>query len=343
MQKKLLYIISSFLVLSFFIFSSCHFSTENDLKQDSLITPFLNDPAIKAITEEIRSSPKNATLYAKRAQLFFDMRKVIPAISDIEKAIKLDEKNIDYYFFKTDVCIYDGYAQGAIDALQKVIDMRPDNVDAITKLSKVYLYKADFDNSMSQVNRLLQIDKNNFEPYFIMGLIYKQTGDTTKAISSFLQSLQHKDNFYDAYMQLGLLSSKFNNNDAEQYFNNAIRIDSLQAETYYAKAKYFQDKKNYNQAKKVYNQLIAKSPQNENAFFNLGFIYLLEDSIDKAYMNFDFAIKVKPQYANAYYYRALCESEKGNIEAAKSDLAQCLTLDPENELAQSLNNSLNKK
>jgi len=88
--------------------------------------------------------------------------------------------------------------------------------------------------------------------------------------------------------------------------------------------------------------LIRISPQNDDAFFNLGFIYILQDSLEKARKHFDFAVQMKPNRADAYYYRALCESELGDAAKARADLAQCLALDPENKLAQDLQNTLNK-
>jgi tetratricopeptide (TPR) repeat protein len=48
---------------------------------------------------------------------------------------------------------------------------------------------------------------------------------------------------------------------------------------------------------------------------------------------FDFAIKVKPDYAEAYYYRGLISLEKGNKDQAQADFRQAITLKPDYELA----------
>jgi tetratricopeptide (TPR) repeat protein len=49
---------------------------------------------------------------------------------------------------------------------------------------------------------------------------------------------------------------------------------------------------------------------------------------------FDFAIKVSPSYAEAYYYRGLVSLQKGNKEQAEADFRQALTLKPDYELAE---------
>ncbi len=310
---------------------------------DSLIIPYLNDPVIKAISERINNDRNNPDLYFQRAQEFFRMQKVLPAFKDIERAIELDPKNKTYLYFKADLLLSDGYGTGAKDALVKILSVDPYDKTAITKLAKVYLYMKDHQNSLIQVKKLINMEKTNFEPYFIAGLNYKEMKDTAKAIEQFKTVLQFKPDMYDAYMQLGLLTSAQKSQLATQYFDNAIRIDSTIPESYYAKAKYFQDINKLALAKETYLKLIRVSPQHSNAFFNMGFIYILEDSIPKAKKYFDFAINVNPIYSDAYYYRALCEYELGEKDYAKSDLTQCLALDPDNEKAQSLLNTLNKQ
>ncbi len=332
------------LALAAQLLPSCKCNKEQNVTTtDSLVVPYLNDPTVKAITDDIRNDPKNAEPYFNRAVVFHRMNEVVPAFTDIKKAIELDSTKAKYYFLQADIMLSDGYAEGAIRSLQRILQLDPNNNGARIKLAKTLLYAGDRKASLTEVQKLLESDRTNFEPYFIAGLNYKELGDTAKAIESFKLALQYKPEFYDAYMQLGLLTSKMNSPEAPLYFDNAIRLDSTQPESYYAKAKYFQDHKRYDEAKKIYRLLIRISPQNEKAFFNLGFVYLLQDSVDKAFRHFDLAIKMKPNYADAYYYRGLAESERGNKAEAKTNLTQCLALDPENEKAQSLLNTLNKQ
>lgn len=310
---------------------------------DSLVAPYLKDPAIKALTDQIKNDPKNPELRYQRSMSFMQMGKTLPAFADIKRAIELDSTNAKYYFHEADVMLSDGYAEGAVQAFIKVIQMQPENKDARLRLAKTYLYAGDNNSSLAEVKRLIEMDKTAFEPYFIAGMNYKELKDTATAIQHFQNALQFKPDFYEAYMQLGLLTSKRNSNEAPQYFDNALRLDSNSVEAWYAKAKYYQDHKQYDKAKAIYKQLISKSPQNHDAFFNLGFIYILQDSLEKAQRHFDLVLRVQPNHSDAYYYRALCESELGNKTAAREDLTRCLALDPENELAQNLLNTLNKQ
>ncbi|MFI5135575.1 MAG: tetratricopeptide repeat protein, partial [Chitinophagales bacterium] len=262
--------------------------------------------------------------------------------------------NLKYYFAMADLSLKGGSAKEAIADFNQILHRDPKNLEAIIKLSKVYFFDQDYSNSLVQLAKAEELDKNNSEIWFVRGLNLKEMKDSTQAIAAFQHAVTLKQDFYDAYIQLGLLTSNKPSHLAAQYFDNAIRLDSTNAEAYYDKGKFYQDRgdaafgnnkmddadENYALAKSVYHQLIGANPQYENAYFNLGFILTRQDSLDKAYRMFDYAIKVKPDFAEAYYYRGLIEQQQGNKEQAQSDFRQAITLKPDYDLAQKELNSL---
>jgi tetratricopeptide (TPR) repeat protein len=330
------------MAIGFLTATSCKHLPDSPGKNamDSIAVKDSADPQVKALTEKIRRDPGNPEHYFIRSNVFLQLDNVAAAFSDMSKAIALDSTNLKYYFAIGDIYLKGGSADLAIDAFKTIIRLDPENEEVLIKLSKVYYYKKDYKNSMLQLSQVQELDKDNFETYFIRGMNFKEMGDTNRAFSSFQKAVQMKPEFYDGYMQLGLLTSKKSGLQAAQYFDNAIRIDSSNAEAYYGKAKFYQDHGQYAKAKDVYHELITKNPQYEQAYFNLGFIYIKQDSIDKAYRMFDYAIKVTPAYAEAYYYRGLCSLEKGNKEQAETDFRQAIALKPNYELAQKELNTL---
>lgn len=322
--------------------SSCKHPNDAAQKDpaDSLAMKDSINPQIKAMTEKIRKDPSNPDNFFIRSNIFLQLNNITAAFSDMSKAIALDSTNLKYYFAIADIYLKGGSADHAIDAFNTIVRLDPKNEEAMLKLSKVYFYKKDYQNSLAQLAKTEELDKNNFETYFIRGLNLKEMGDTGRAFLSFQKAVQVKPDLYDGYMQLGLLTSKKAGSQAAQYFDNAIRIDSTNAEAYYGKAKFYQDHDEYEKAKKTYHDLIVINPQFDKAYFNLGFVYIKQDSIDKAYRMFDYAIKVTPAYAEAYYYRGLCALQKGNKEQAETDFRQAITLKPDYELARKELNSI---
>lgn len=345
------------LFLSFALFS-CHEKTENTQKPvDSLSQKDLADPQIKALTNKINDDPNDPENYFLRSNAFLQNENIKAAFKDLSMAIALDSSRIKYYFAMADLSLKGGSADAAILAFNQILHRDPKNEEALLKLSKVYFFQKDYSQSLIQLAKVEELDKNNSEVWFVRGLNLKEMGDTARAVVSFQKAVTIKQDFYDAYVQLGLLTSKKPSQIAAQYFDNAIRIDSSNVEAMYDKGKFFQDRgdaafdknnfseanDNYTKAKAVYHELIGQNPQYQYAYFNLGFIYVRQDSLDKAYRMFDYAIKVSPSYAEAYYYRGLVSLEKGNKDQAKADFKQALTLKPNYPLAQKELNSLEGK
>ncbi len=338
-------------------FSSCSCNQTADPHEDSLTAVIQGNKQLKDITTQISDDPKNAELYYQRSLAFAQIDSLRFAYDDIERAIEMDSANVKYHFLLTDIFLQGNYAEGAIGELQTIINLQPDNLIAKAKLAKVFLFVKDHQSSLSQIDEMLKANDNNPDAYFLMGMNYKELKDTTRAIAAFQKCVQYNQDFYDAFMQLGLLHSAQSKNLAPSYFDNAIRLDSNKAEAWYAKAKYYQDKGhdadlaknksevklNYEAAKKTYRELIFKNPQYEFAYFNLGFIYIQQDSIDKALRHFDLATKISPQYAEAYYYRGLCELMKGQNDQAAIDFQQTLNLKPDYTAAQEELDKLDKK
>ncbi|MEI7802439.1 MAG: tetratricopeptide repeat protein [Bacteroidota bacterium] len=338
-------------------FSSCSCNSAVNPHEDSLTNIIQGNRELMDLTVHINDDPKNPELYYQRSKAFMSIDSLKLAYDDIEKAIDFDSTNVKYHFLLTDIYLQGSYAEGAVGELLTIIKLQPDNLIARAKLAKVYLFIKDHQSSLSQIEEILKTNDNNPDAYFLMGMNYKEMTDTARAIAAFQKCVQYNQNFYDAFMQLGLLHSAQKKNLAPSYFDNAIRLDSSKTEAWYAKAKYYQDmgdaadkkknnpeaKTNYEEAKKTYRELIAKNPQYEFAYFNLGFIYIQQDSIDKALRHFDLATKVSPQYAEAYYYRGLCELEKGQKDQAESDFQQTLNLKPDYKAAQDELDKLNKK
>jgi tetratricopeptide (TPR) repeat protein len=314
---------------------------------DSLSAAELADPQLKLLTERINADPNDPENYFLRSAAFLQNNNLPAAFRDLSTAIALDSTNLKYYFAMADLSLRGGSAEAAAKDFRRVLERDPQNMEAIIKLSKVYFYDKDYTNSLSMLMKAEEVDPSNAEIWFVRGLNMKEMGDTSRAITSFQKAVAMKSDFYDAYIQLGLLHLNRPGEIAARYFDNAIRLDSLNAEAYYDKAKFYQDRgerawagrrpaeahANYQAAKAVYRQLIAVNPQYEFAYFNTGFICLRQDSLEQGYRMFDFAIKVNPQYAEAYYYRGLVSLEKGNEDAALSDFRQALVLKPDYEPA----------
>ena len=86
-----------------------------------------------------------------------------------------------------------------------------------------------------------------------------------------------------------------------------------------------------------YEVVTGLNPFNEQAYLQLGTLYIAREQPDKAIELFDEAIELKPEFARAYSERGRAKLMKGDKNGSVEDLKKALELNPEGEEAQKIN------
>ncbi len=76
----------------------------------------------------------------------------------------------------------------------------------------------------------------------------------------------------------------------------------------------------------AYQRAIVLAPNNPEYRLNLGGVYFLLKKYDEAIRSFEEAIKIKPDWANAYYNLAWAYHEKGNKKQAVANMEKTVSL-----------------
>lgn len=290
-------------------------------------------PLIQKLNEQISQSPHNAELYFLRSSAYLQLGNYNNALADIRQALQRDSTEGKYYRLLGEIYFSRQEYTRAITALQKGHQEAPNDIDLMLQLAKYQLYVGERAESIQLLDDVLRKDVFNAEAYFLKGMLFKEIGDTAKAISGFQTAVEQNPRCYEAYMQLGLLLSKKKNPLAIGYFRNALKIDSSSYEARYGIAMYYQEAGDYSKALEIYRQMILDFPQEKDAYYNIGYIHFQMDSIDRASRDFDRAIAVAPDYADAYYMRGLCAEAVKDFKNARYYYEQALNLKAEHALA----------
>src|SRR5690606_15954930 len=121
-----------------------------------------------------------------------------------------------------------------------------------------------------------------------------------------LTSVQVAPEQYNAVIQLGLLYSAQNDPIALKYFDNAWKLDTTDVFPLFAKGVFYQNKGDYQTAKQLYTDVIMKDMEYLNAYFNTGYILIQQDSLERAWKQYDLLTKISPANPEAYYNRGFC-------------------------------------
>ena len=289
---------------------------------------FQSDPNLKNITEEIKQSPKDATLYFKRGSMLHKRQLDSLAIKDYKTASSLDTNRAEYYSAVGDLLFENKDITGSVEWIQKAIARNPTDRKAHLKIAKLFLYLKDYPKAFAEINIVLRQDVYNPEAYFLKGMIYKDAKDTAKAISNFQTAVQVSPDYKDAIVQLGLLYSAKKDPIALKYLENAYKMDTTDVFPMFAIGVYYQDNKDNARAKEQYKKCILRDRHFADAYFNMGYILMQEDSVEKSYRQYDIVTKIDPRNPTAYFNRGLCSEMLDSMKKAVADYKMALSLDP---------------
>ncbi|MBL7828426.1 MAG: tetratricopeptide repeat protein [Saprospiraceae bacterium] len=328
----------SALLIWFFFFKKDN-TKETDFGQNA-------DPELAALSAMLEQNPKSDSLLYARARLYYEAEAYDEALLDINEALKIDSMQPRYYHLLADVFL--DYARPndsrrAIEVLKLASNRFPGRIPTLLKLSEFQLIVKKHGDALATLDQILQRDPQNAEAFYMAGRVALDKGDTLAAVSSFEKSVNIDAENADAWVFLGRIFSNRNNPKAIQFFDNALRVDSTYLEAREFKGAFYKRRGEFEQAFQIYRDIILRNPDYSNAYFDMGMIYLEQDSLPNAYTHFDLAIKTDPIFVKAYYYRGLAAEKQGNTAAALADYKQAYGMLPSFEEAKAAKERLEKK
>lgn len=335
------------LSLGLFLLFSCNYQKdtvlENDTKRSDSLLKIINSPELANLNKKILDSPDDASLYNERAKIYLKYRQLEDAINDAKRSLRIDSTNATYYLTEADVFFAANESRNAKEVLEKVVKKFPENTDGLLKLGELYYFVKQYENAFSKINQALKVNENLAKGYYLKGNIYKEIGDTAKAISSLETAIEQDNTNYGVFLDLGLIYAAKKSTLAFEYYDNAIKINPLNSEALYAKAKLFQDLGQMKDAELLYNRILKNDSTHIFSLYNLGAItFGIHKEPQKAVDYFSKAIQADAKYAEAYFARGVCYQELKNNSMAVVDYKMCLKLKPNYEPAILSLNSLGK-
>lgn len=288
---------------------------------------FQQEPNLKKVTDQIIKTPEDAALYFRRGGLLHRLRMDSLAINDYKMAVSLDSNKAEYYGAIGEILFENKNLTESVTWIQKAIAKNPEDQKSRLKIAKLFLYIRKYPNAFEQINIVLR--KNAYEPeaYFLKGMIYKDLKDTAKAISSFHSALSAAPEYREALVQLGLIYSDKKDPIALKFLDNAFAIDSTDVFPIYAKGVFYQRTNDLVSAKEEFRKCIYRNQHFVDAYFNMGYILMHQDSVQKAYRQYDIATKIDYNNPTAYYNRGLCSEVMDSVQQAIADYRRALALD----------------
>jgi tetratricopeptide (TPR) repeat protein len=105
-----------------------------------------------------------------------------------------------------------------------------------------------------------------------------------------------------------------------------VEKEQLTAQEWYERGYQFGESKTFEEEIRCYSEAVRLDPNFANAFFNRGLSRFDENDLEGAISDFNETIRLKSDDTAAYYYRGSAHHEKGNFEAAIADYTKAIQL-----------------
>jgi len=311
------------LICLIYIFTSC--------KNEKTNVPLQNngDQALEVFNKAIESDSLDHNALYERANYYYEQENFDASIEDLKKALKIERTDYKYYHLLSDVYLDYYRSKDALQTMESCVHFIPQFIPSLLKLSETQIILKQYDQSLLTVNKILTLDDQNAEAYFMMGMNYRSLKDNSRAINSFQMATELDPELIDAWMILGELFEELKNPIAVKYYDAAIDLQPENPITYHSKAFYLQNNNQIDEALEVYRKINLIDKNYEDAYLNAGILYYTLDSFPQAFEQFNILANIKPQNYLAYFYRGMSNKALNKIEAAKSDLNNCLNLNPD--------------
>ncbi|WP_116107033.1 tetratricopeptide repeat protein [Lewinella sp. IMCC34191] len=296
-------------------------------------TATTGDPGIDRLSEAIRQDPNNANLYGQRASMYYDLDNFDYAIQDLEKALSIDSTNINLHYNLADVYLDYYRSRLALRTLERAVALDPDRLETRLRIAEAQLILKQYEDATGSLNQAVRIDPRNPEAYYLLSQVFAETGDTVRAINSAEEATQIDPDMIDAYLMLGELQAARGNPRAESYYDAAVDINPDDVVAIHARADYYRDQGDLDRAIAQYRRASTIDRQYVAGNFNAGLLLMEQDSLQRAYNEFNITIMNDPVHARAFFYRGYASELMDDADAARRDYETALRIDPELTLA----------
>lgn len=299
------------------------------------------DPTLDQFNQWIENNPDNDSLYFKRAGYFIKSESYDSAIEDLKKAISIDStNNPKYYHLLSDAYLLNVDSKSAMQWMERALNYFPNDYETILKSARLKLILKQHMSALATLDKLFMRDPQNASGYYLAGHIFYEMGDTGRAVNSYQKAVDINPDLREAWIRLGDVLTELKNPKAISYYDNAIRMDSLDEETWHNKAYALNELGKTHESLKLYKEICMRFPSYEPAYFNLGMLYKSMDSIPQAIEHFAISVQINPSEPTSYYQRGLCYLKSGEKPKAKQDFETALKLDDQFEEARTALNKL---
>ncbi len=286
--------------------------------------------AIDSIKIALLLAPNKARYRLLLGRCYFYLKDYFDAITQLTTAVSLDNENLRSYLYLANAYQEVGKNKEAIKQLKLAMALEPLYFDARLALVRFRFQKrtnnTDYKSLITQLQDALTLKPNSVAGNLLLSELYQAIGEDRKAkivISDHINGFGETDKALLALAQLEYQSGHYQKADEV-----IKRITTKTRESQLLALKIDHETRPVEDLITRVKQLIASYPDSESLYFFHGTLEYQAGNLVQAERLFQTALKINPEYGEAYYYLSKIWDDNNDFVGAASALKKAFELIP---------------
>lgn len=267
---------------------------------------------VKYLQEVLKLKPDFLEAHLMLADVQVKQRSYSAAVGSYQKIIQINPELDSAYMGLGDVFMKMMKWSDAIAPLEKAVELNPENITAYQQIGKAYSEQRIFDKSTAAFEKYLELNPQMpGEVPAMLGAGYFELKQYDKAIASFNRALEitpQDESILEKLAQSYQESGDFEN--AEIAYTKLTQINPDNAKYFFSLMIRMYDTNGMpDKAAAVAERMIELDPNNADAYYNLGYMYVKQEKWQEAIPHFEKAIEVRPDFDYAFMNLGYCYNQ----------------------------------
>lgn len=275
-----------------------------------------SNEAITWIKKSIHADPQIVRSYIILADYQSSRYDYINAIETLKGALRINPKHYGIFRGFALIELRRRNYPGAIRFAKKALELYDTDIESLLIMANALHRQGEYEQAFKHIQQAMELDSSNEDVHIAFAHIVAALQGTDAGIS-YLDSLIGKYGKVSYIRGLGeLLVTEERNQEAIQYYFDALAKDPKDKLTLMALARLLQEQKDYERAREYFLEAATLDPSDAEPLYLIGQLYLDSGKNDFAIKQFERVMSVNPNFPMVHYFAGQAQLALNNYDKA---------------------------